>query len=370
MIRYEALKMGKGLVHKLGYKYIEVVTNDVNSTVKNAYVLSDEQKKKIKRISRETLFWSAMIGALAVLFVVIPMHVWPDLFGIQKFVFFGMHIEFEVYYTLFGIVMLFPEIWALNFVNLRAVRNIAKVCNYPNKSVKDYKEQLELLTEAGLEKPAKHLAIFNIDPFIGLSKFSYYSLFILTKLKATLTNIAIKLLVKRFLGRYALRIVTDLAGIPIFAFWNAWASYQVIKETKMRLMASGATDDFLEEITDENLKAIQNQIGPLFHFIAQQKRAYNFALYAYMKAVIIRIPDVKIDNNKEIKLDDLFTKNDTDNKLIAKMLVFGLMVDGSLSIKEKLVLKKLSDQSWFPYDIDQLEDAVKNYRDGHGLVEL
>lgn len=362
--------MGKGIVHKIGSKYVEGGVEQASTKVKNAYVLTDEQKNKIKSISRKTYFWSAMIGAIAVLLVVLPMHYWPNLFGIQKFTVFGTAIEFEVYYTIYGILMLFPEIWSLNYVNLRAVREIAKVCDYPNKQVADFDEQIDLLTEAGLEMPAKHLALFNIDPFIGLSKFSYYSLFILAKLKATLSNIVIKLVVKRFLGRYALRIVTDLAGIPIFAFWNAWASRQVIKETKMRLMASGATEDFLEEISDEDLKSVEPKIGLLFHFLAQQKRAYNFALYAYIKEVVRRIPGLKMDNKEEIELDDLFTGTDEQKILLAKMLVFGLMVDGSLSIREKISLKKLAKTDWFPYNLDQLEEAVDKYNDGFGLIAL
>lgn len=366
----EKCQMGKGIVHKLGYKYIEGAAKVTTAHVANAYVLNDEQKKKIKKITRETYFWSALIGALAVLIVVLPMHFWPDLFGVQKFNLFGNAIEFEVYYTIFGVLMLFPEIWALNFVNLRAVRNIAMVCEYPNQNVNDFDEQIDLLTEAGLEIPAKHLALFNIDPYIGLSKFSYYTLFLLAKLKATLSNIAVKLLVKRFLGRYALRIVTDLAGIPIFAFWNAWASRSVIKETKMRLMASGATADFLEEITNEDLQKIEHKIGPLFHFIAQQKRAYNFALYAYMKEVIKRVPNAHMENKEEIQLTALFTEEKEQNILLAKMLVFGLMVDGSLSLREKKTLKILGENDWFPYNLEELETTVKQYADGFGLVAL
>ena len=362
--------MGKGIVHKIGSKYVEGGLKGASPNVKNAYVLNPEQKKKIKNITWQTYFWSAMIGALAVLVVVMPMHLWPNLFGIQKFNLFGNLIEFEVYYTLFGILMLFPEIWSLNYINLRAVRNIAKVCDYPNKNTSDFKEQIDLLTEAGLEMPAKHLAVFNIDPYIGLSKFSYYSFFLLTKLKATLSNIVAKLLIKRFLGRYALRIVTDLAGIPVFAFWNAWASHSVIKETKMRLMAAGATEDFLEEITDADLKSVAPKIGLLFHFIAQQKRAYNFSLYAYLKEVIKRVPGVHMENKKEIKIEDLFTETTEQNILLAKMLVFGLMVDGNLSFRERKTLKKLGETDWFPYDAKALDDACEKYSNGFGLVAL
>jgi hypothetical protein len=362
--------MGKGIVHKIGSKYIEKSMSKIDKGSKEVYVLSDSQKKQIRKITYETYFWSALIGIVAVLAVVLPFHAFPSFFGEQTFTVFGTTIKFELFYTIFAILMLFPEIWALNFVNLRAVKKICLACNYPSSDATDFQEQVDLLTEAGLEMPAKHLELFNIDPYIGLSKFSYYSLFILNKLKATLTNVVVKLLVKRFLGRYALRIVTDLAGIPIFAFWNAWASHGILKETKMRIMASAATQDFIEELDPKELQQSHEKIGILFHFIAQQKRSYNYALFAYMKEIIRMVPEAKIDNKEEIKLEQLFDENSPNNKLIAKMLVFGFIVDGSISIKERLTLKKMSDFSWFDYTIESLEEAVDGYLEGKGLPTI
>lgn len=362
--------MGKGVVHKIGSRYLRRSVDQISSGKKEVYHLSEDQKRGIRSIKIETYFWSALIGVVAVLIVVLPVNLFPTLFGIQHFSLFGTEIEFEVYYTIFAIAMLFPEIWALNYIHLRAVKKMCLVCKYPNNSIEDYDEQVSLLTEAGLEMPAKHLELFNIDPYIGLSKFSYYSIFILNKLKATLTNIVVKLLVKRLLGRYALRIVTDLAGIPIFAFWNAWASAGILKETQMRIMSTAATRDFLEEIPLDELKNIETKIGPLFHFIAQQKRSYNFALYAYMKEVFGQLPSANVENNREIEIDELFGDSIPENLLIARMLVFGLMVDGSISVKEKKSIKYLVANEWFPYTMEQLEDAVDGYSKGKGFPRL
>ncbi len=360
----------KGLIHKLGQRYIDKTISRLESNTSQAYILNESQQKALNRVAYKTYFWSAVIGALAVVIVVLPVHIWPNLFGIQKFNLFGNKIEFEVYYTLYAVAMLFPEIWTLNYLNLRAVKKICLICNHPNKNRQDYKDQISLLTEAGLEIPAKHLKELYIDPYVGLSKFSYYSVFLFMKLKATLSNIVVKLLVKRFLGRYALRIVTDLAGIPIFAFWNAWASRAVIKETRMRVMASAATADFLEEITLQDLESVKHKIGLIFHFVAQKKRSYNFAIYAYIKEVLLIIPTIQLKISHEVDVKELFTGDDGKDRIIAKLLVFGLIVDGHLSIKEKLVLKNLTDEVWFPYATNELELAVSNYCKGRGLPLL
>ncbi len=351
-------------------RYIERHTSVIEDKKPYPYILSDRQKKALKRVSLETYFLAALTGVLAVLVVVLPMNLFPDFFGVQHLQLFGYAFDFELYYTLFALAMLFPEIWALNYINLRAVKKICLISGYPNRQYEDYLEQVTLITEAGLEMPDKHLQGFEINPYLGLSGFSYYSLILLNKLKATLSNVLVKLLIKRVLGRSALRIVTDLAGIPVFAFWNAWASRLVIRESLMRVMAHAATKDFLEEIKKEELEAIRGKIALTFNFIAQTKRSYSFAIYTYIREVLRMLPGLSLKVDHEVKLEELFTGEVEQDRLIAKLLVFGLVVDGRLSLKERLVLKKLGELEWFPYETEQLEEAVDGYCHGKGLPLL
>ena len=359
-------KRNKSIAFRLGNTYLSRKTANIRNEDKHGFALCDLQKTQLKNLQWKIYLIAGSIGAGAVLLVIFPFH-FTTLLDAQHFTIFGYQFDFELYYTLYGIVMLFPEIWLLNILNIYAVRRICEIYRYPSVSHHDYREQVALLTEAGLEMPAKHMKLLEIDPYIGLTKFSYYALLIGTKLKATLSNVLMKFLVRRLLGRYALRIVTDLVGIPIFAFWNAWSSRQVMKEAQMRIVATATTEDFMKEFSEEQLLKVKHKLNKLVHFVAQQKRQYNFALYTFMKGMLVILPDLDLKYKQEVKVDELFGDDPEENKLLARLLIFGLLVDGTLSVKERLTMRKIAREPWFPVSIDEMEVILKGYVNGEGL---
>lgn len=356
----------KSIAFRLGNSYLSKKTAGIRGSETHGFTLNAEQKKQLKNLYWRIYLLAGGIGAAAVMVVIFPFH-FTSLLDAQHFNFFGYEFDFELYYSLYAIAMLFPEIWLLNIVNIYAVRRICEIYKYPSTAQADYSEQVALLTEAGLEMPAKHMRLLEIDPYIGLSKFSYYLLFLGTKLKATLSNVLMKFLVRRLLGRYALRIITDLVGIPIFAFWNAWTSRQVMKEAQMRIVATAAAQDFMKEFSKAELEPIGETMNKLVHFIAQQKRQYNFALYAFIKEMLHVFPDLDLNYGKEVKLEELFKANPEENRKVARLLIFGLIVDGSISVKEWLTLRKLAKEEWFPLTLDEIEGIRKGYVNGEGL---
>ena len=359
----------KSLKFKLGNRYLTKKTACFQAETPMGLQLNFRQKRAIKNLHLKVYLYAASIGAGAVLVVILPFY-WTSVFTAQQFTFFGIHFEFELAYLAYALIMLFPEIWLLQIINVRAVKELCEIYQYPSANQKDYNEQVALLTEAGLEMPSNHMKLLEINPYIGLSKFSYYSLFLFNKLKATLTNVLMKLLVKRLLGRYALRIVTDLGGIPIYAFWNAWGSRQVLKEAKMRIVASTTTAEFLHRFSKEELLLVKEQLPLLIHFIAQQKRQYNFALYAFMKALLERIPDLNLQIKHEVKLRELLTEEEAQNNVLGRLLVFGMIVDGSLSVKERLTLRKYDEESWFPMTLSEIDIVLKKYVSGEGMKQF
>lgn len=359
-------KRNKSIAFRLGNTYLSKKTSAIRNPERHGYTLNADQKKQLKNLQLKIYMIAGIIGACAVMIVIFPFH-FSHLLDAQHFDIFGYQFDFELYYTIYAVVMIFPEIWLLNMLNIYAVRRICEIYRYPSASQEDYKEQVALLTEAGLEMPAKHMQLLEIDPYVGLTKFSYYALLIGTKLKATLSNVLMKFLVRRFLGRYALRIVTDLVGVPIFAFWNAWSSRQVMKEAQMRIVATAAVKDFMRDFSEEELLAVKHQLNKLFHFVAQQKRQYNFALYSFMKEMLHLFPDLSLKYDREVKIQELFGPNPEENKVIARLLIFGLIVDGTLSVKERLTIRKIAKEPWFPVSMDELELILKGYVNGEGL---
>lgn len=360
--RSDVKKNKKGLAFSLGNHYLHRNIALLTTNAPHHYILSQSDRKKIRKLKLRTYTYSGLIGAVAVLLVILPFHVF-DFFQPQHFELFEFSFDFELYYNLYGLIMIFPEIWLLNVVNIRAVKRMCEIHQYPNARHPDYAEQIEILTEAGLEMPNRLMEKLEIDPYIGLSKFSYYLLFAVTKLKAALSNVLMKLLIRRLLGRYALRIVMDLAGIPVYAFWDAWASRQVLKEAQLRLMASSASKEFVARFTKEELATIEDVYPLLVNYIAQQKRAYNFALYAFIKELSQNFDQISLKVKHEISLNEFFGDDSTKNEIIARLLIFGFIVDGTLSIKERMDIHKLGKNEWFPLSMDEIETMLEKYLD-------
>jgi uncharacterized tellurite resistance protein B-like protein len=112
---------------------------------------------------------------------------------------------------------------------------------------------------------------------------------------------------------------------------------------------------------------VEEKLNKLFHFIAQQKRQYNFALYSFMKEMLLIFPDLDLKYDREVKVDELFGPDPEVNKTIARLLIFGLIVDGTLSVKERLTMRKIAKESWFPVSIEEMETILKAYVNGEGL---
>ncbi|WP_343748126.1 hypothetical protein [Fluviicola sp.] len=362
-------KRSRSIAFRLGNSYLSRKTAGIRREDMHGYTLSEQQKKQLKQLELQVYLIAGTIGACAVMIVIFPFH-FTTLLDAEHFNVFGYEFDVEMSYMLYAVLMIFPEIWLLNMLNLYAVRRICEIYRFPSSSNKDYSEQVALLTEAGLEMPAKHMQLLNINPYVGLTKFSYYSLLIGMKLRATLSNVLMKFLVRRFLGRYALRIVTDLVGVPIFAFWNAWASRGVMKETRMRIVSNAATEDFLRDFSTEELESVQDKLTLLVHFVAQQKRQYNFALYSFVKGLLEKVPGLNLKHPFEVNIEELFGANPDENRLVARLLIFGLLVDGTLSVKERLTIRKVVKEEWFPMSMEEMEVVLKAYVDGEGLKKF
>ena len=74
----------------------------------------------------------------------------------------------------------------------------------------------------------------------------------------------------------AIREVVDMAGIPIYAFWNAWASAQIIRKTDMRMKSSkmiSQTAEYFSEKYKDNPQ-FKELLYDTFEYIALTKKSF------------------------------------------------------------------------------------------------
>lgn len=171
--------------------------------------------------------------------------------------YYDKYIDVEISFLVYSLVLVLAEIWFLTYTNIRSVTKIAHACGHPNPSDRNFENNVNALIAVGLEKKQTELKAIGINPYEGLHPYSVFAYQIILKLKATLSGILFKLLVKKMLGRYALRAVIDFAGMPIYAFWNIWGARQVMNEARIRVMAPPLIKRCAEELYLQQ-KKIQN----------------------------------------------------------------------------------------------------------------
>lgn len=104
------------------------------------------------------------------------------------------------------------------------------------------------LVRAALELPNPPPEGYAIDPLREVSRWRTLAVGLLYKAKIGLSGFAIKLVLRRALGRAALRAWLVFVGVPVTAFWNAVVAFVVIREARLRAIGPSAARRLCELI--------------------------------------------------------------------------------------------------------------------------
>jgi len=339
--------------------------------------LSAEEWKSLQRIRVKTLLLSALAGTLGVVCLYLPPHYFPDFFTLWTFqpVLFGTEIEFPLFATLFGIVLAVVEIYFLVFINIRAVYKMAEVCRFPPISDPDRDLHVKSLVNIGVEKNVKNELNIGLDPHQGYSKYRLLMLFVWNKIKASVSNMLFKMLVRKILGRYALRVVVDLAGIPVMATWNAYAANGVLKQAKVRILAPNviqltAIYLYSKYSTDEKFR---NILYDILQFLAIKKRSFHENHYLLS---VNLLKTFQITTKEKHHLEEetfLKTLSELPKEMqedISKLMVAGMILDGHLSGFEKKSLKEMNELNICHKNVEEIKMILKDFVNGKGITAL
>lgn len=345
-------------------------------------ILTEEKQAALQKIKKDLIIWAAIYGACGVVFLYIPFYLFPFLFPFYNMEIIGWVVPFSPIFTIYGLILAIWEIIALTILNLKMVVNVSKICNFPNYQNKDFDKKIQVLYEVSIEKQSKELLDFDINPLEGLSKWQITFYTTLNKIKATLGNIIIKVILGRIFGRFLLRYsilkyFIDFVSLPIFAFWDAYTSYKVFRETKVRVLAPNVVRHFVLDFkrnfyNDEAFKAV---LLDSLRFIAIAKRSFHHNHYLLAENIVHHF-DLVIDKNRQkLNLEELLylieTLNLEQRLALAKLFVLGMLIDGQLSRRDWNVLRILDKKDMIiNFDYKTLKKWEHNFTQGKGLTEL
>lgn len=341
------------------------------------HVLTDEESKRLKKIQFWSMFRAATAGALGVVALYVPYHLYGEtLFPVAEISlpFMEDPMEVEVMFLLYSLVLVVIEIAYLTYNNIHTVKDIAHACNYPLPDDPFFETNVASLVAVGLERNIKSQSQIGINPFAGLSKWQVMVFTIINLAKAAMTNFLFKLLIKRALGRYALRILVDLAGIPVYAFWNAYAARVVIKESRVRIMANPIIRDFASKLYAEQWDNPEfvKELYYMLDFVAITKRKFHGNHYM-LALVILQEFGIKPDAEHQYDKEFLNRMEKATPKTIegfSKVNLMGMALDGVISKKEELLIYQWRKKGIYTYTVEQTKQATHEFFEGKGQISL
>jgi hypothetical protein len=341
-------------------------------TDKHVHLLNPTELQAINRFEKWALLASGLIGTVAVLLLYLPQYAFPQLFPTHEF---DLPVvgktAVPLVATVYGIVLVFIEIWALTLVHLYCIHHMAVATGYITDKTKFLEGKQKKIMAVSTEEKDKTLKNYGIDPYQGLKTTHIWLFNLLIALKATLSNMLVKILVRRILGRYAVREVLDLLGIPIFAFWNMMATRTVLREARVMIMGQNLIDSFLPSfektaLTIKDLPETKTLIYDTLQFIAVSKRDYH-ANHAYLTSKILPLFEIPIENQHFISKDyaQSLAAADPNLKHFCQLLIImGLLLDGQISLRER---QKVQKEGILELSVSDLVRLKNDFLEGRGL---
>lgn len=331
-------------MYRLFYKLLPVRNRTADE---NIHLLTDTEVAFIRKTEQRAISISAAIGAVMILILYVPKYIWTDFFADKplQIPIIDKSIPFNIPGFIFGQALVFAEVFLLTLLSIYATHEIGVITGYIDRSTKSEQRKRDFLLNISRERKNKEVKNLGINPFLGLSKTRIFFMNLFIALKATLSNFLVRLFLQKILGRYAFRIVLDMAGIPVFAFWNAMGTRKILKESRVIIMGVNYLEQYENELA--GFRTLSEKEKTLLYdtlqYIAISKRDYHQNHYVLTKILMQRF-DIPVEKEHLISdgyRQELLNASDDFKALNEKVIVLGFLLDGTLSGREKKLITRL-----------------------------
>jgi hypothetical protein len=358
-------------IYSLFYRLLPVTKVNVDDEL---YLLNEDEIAAIKKREHIAIVTSAIIGALGVILLYVPYYAFPQWFQPMSITLIGKTFQVPLTFLLYSVLLVVIEIFLLTFLNIWCAHEIAVATGFLNYENKKHPEKHNLLLDIGLEKKNKKILTYGIDPLMGVNRKALIAWNLLFILKATLTNFLFRFLIQRVMGRYLIRAVQDFAGIPIFAFWNAYGTRTILKEARVIIMGQNLIEVLINRIKmaggiPEEKKSI---ISDTMQYIAVSKRDFHQNHYLLTQNLFELFGIEERTGHWEEKkyIEELKAAEPTVRNQCLFIILLGDILDGKISSRERFKLKQLRELGLLDYNAQEMKQFTRDFLEGRGIEPL
>jgi hypothetical protein len=300
--------------------------------------------RRIQRVQQVLMGAAAVLAVLGFLAYYLPVYFAPELFpSVTVTLPLLGTISIPWAELLWGVALATVEIFLLTLLNIVGVHEIAVATGFLTPESRG--DRAGALLAIGLEEKITDVVRFGIDPFEGLRPWMLFVFNAIMRLKGWLANKAIRFLIRLLLGRYAVRALLDFAGVPIYMAINAYATYAVLREAKVVMMAPDAIRQLVQRLAGPPPAAPERALlYDTLQYIAVSKRDFHRNHYLLTKELLEawKVPPETRHPLPRDYLERLQAAPPRTRALCQAIILAGFVLDGQLSWRERRRLRVLN----------------------------
>ena len=336
------------------------------------HLLSEGERRHVRRIRAVAMLLAALLSVLGFLAYYLPIYAYPHLFP-------AVSVALPLAITpvrlawgefLWGVLLMILELWALVFLNIASVHEMAVATGFLTAGNKS--EMGEAVLQVGREKRAKESRQYGIDPFQGLNPQLLFLFNFVLRLKGWLGNQAIRFLTRLLLGRFAVRAVLDFAGMPLYMAINAYAVHAVLREAQVVFMGQTIVAQLLGRLPRIELSAGDKELFyDTLQYIAVSKRDFHQNHFLLTRELLQHFG---IERKEAHRLSDDYADKlrrapAPVQALCQLVILLGYLLDGQLSWRERRNLRRLNAQGILPASDADVRRYLKDFLAGAGVED-
>ncbi|MRG94223.1 LBF_2804 family protein [Polyangium spumosum] len=339
-------------------------------------VLNAEERRQLSAVVRGAVIRASLAGAVSAALAAGAEVLAERLFGAEH----QSAGAAARYWALVGgvtIASAVAEILFLYWDSLRAVHRLSRAAGldpFATEASGDGAAVALALARAALELPNPTDRVFGVDPRREASKLKLAIASLLYKVKVSVTNFAVKVLVRRLAGRALVRTWLPFVAVPGTAAWNGFVCWIVLREAKIRVMGPSAARELVRAIFDQGVAPSPEGRLALVRAVASsivRTEDLHPNLHAVLVEVVRRVPDPLpegIDDSR-VFLEALPRLPPEEQRMALQVLLSAAIIDGRFTTAEKRLLVEAQVACGRTPDVKPAERLRRAFVAGKGSLD-
>ena len=313
------------------------------------HLIDATERAALRRIERLALTRAALAGATSALISALADLCVQEQQASRPVLYWGV-------VAAAGITAAVLEICFLSFDALRSVHAMSVATGGLDDDDAGRRSRvLTSLARAALEVPNPPTSAFGVNPHREANKVLLVSAAVLYKLKVSATNVILKQVVRRMLGRAAVRSFLPFVAIPATAAWDFLVCRLVMREARVRVFGPSLAND----VVDRLLPPGHPVSAPLAEALARAAAScvvrsadlhpnLELLLAALVARLEVPVPPSVDDSAAFLAL--LPSLDEGDASVVRRFLRAATVIGGRVARRERALLKDA--QAWIDGDVE------------------